>query len=176
MEIGDWIGGLRALAELFVPNNQLRHVSDLIFKCDQLVTLDLSGNSIQHLPQGLCMCTRLKTINLADNLLVDLPEMPRLSGTLTSLDLHGNRLHTFPESMRVMRRLQYCDLSGNQLSLFPVIDGPVERFLLAENSIRVIPDDIVRMTTLTELHMQGNQLSSLNDMVSMQACFYGFRN
>lgn len=65
------------LEELYLQENRLSQIPEMIFKLPCLVTLVIANNKLQELPYEMWLAPKLKELNASFNLLKDLPSTPK---------------------------------------------------------------------------------------------------
>ncbi len=77
--------------------------------------------------------------------------------------MYHNAIRSIPESVRGLHSLTYLDLRNNQLSVLPreICFLPLQVFLISNNRLVSLPDELGRMTELTELDAACNQITHL---------------
>lgn len=94
---------------------------------------------------------------------------------LERLLLYHNAIRSIPETVRGLHSLTYLDLRNNQLTVLPreVCLLPLQIFLVSNNRLTQLPDELGRMNELTELDAACNQLTHLparlSDLTNLRA-------
>lgn len=101
--------------------------------------------------------------DLSRNRFCELPEDVTSFAFLERLLLYHNAIRSIPESVRGLHSLTYLDLRSNQLTILPreICLLPLQIFLISNNRLTTLPDELGRMSDLTELDAGCNQLTHL---------------
>lgn len=101
--------------------------------------------------------------DLSRNRFCELPEDVTSFAFLERLLLYHNAIRSIPESVRGLHSLTYLDLRSNQLTVLPreICLLPLQIFLISNNRLTTLPDELGRMSDLTELDAGCNQLTHL---------------
>lgn len=101
--------------------------------------------------------------DLSRNRFCELPEDVTSFAFLERLLLYHNAIRSIPESVRGLHSLTYLDLRSNQLTVLPreICLLPLQIFLISNNRLTSLPDELGRMSDLTELDAGCNQLTHL---------------
>lgn len=89
--------------------------------------------------------------------------------------LYHNAIRSIPESVRGLHSLTYLDLRSNQLSVLPreICYLPLQIFLISNNRLTTLPDELGHMKDLTELDAGCNQLihlpARLSELTNLRA-------
>jgi Leucine-rich repeat (LRR) protein len=140
-------------------------------RLSRLERLDVGANGLVELPP---LPASLRELYVYDNQLERLPPLP----ALRVVDANRNRLVELPAlhdidfvyaaSNRlveppVMTGCRYINVSSNPLACVPL--DPAIRELRAEDcGLTRLPDSLLELVELAELHLRGNRLASLPDM------------
>ncbi|KAB0796722.1 hypothetical protein PPYR_10783 [Photinus pyralis] len=114
----------------------------------------------------------LRPRNLSKNRFNELPEEITEFLFLERLQCHHNAIRQIPDTVSNLQCLNYLDLSRNHLTVLPkeicqlpiqFIDqvGHFKILLVSNNRLACLPDELGRMSQLTELDASGNQLTHL---------------
>ncbi|XP_050407184.1 leucine-rich repeat-containing protein 40 [Patella vulgata] len=114
----------------------------------------------------------LNTVGLPENLLKflvppggNLPIFSNAIGrfpNLSTLILRGNQIEELPDCFSDLKHVTFLDLSDNKLKSIPqtLFFLRLERLILKNNKIEIIPVDVLEMIYLVELNVDGNPLTS----------------
>ncbi|MDF5755311.1 hypothetical protein [Spongiactinospora sp. TRM90649] len=145
-ELDERIGDLASLRELDLSGMGLRELPETIGKLSELRVLDISGNQFERLPDAIGNLSRLEVLR-ARRLSCPVPDALDRLHRLRELDLHGlqpgeyNERVDFPSPVIRLPGLKSLDLSHVWLSS--------------------IPDDLLRLTELSELALSGSLSSGV---------------
>uniref|UniRef100_A0A287BQZ7 Leucine rich repeat containing 69 n=1 Tax=Sus scrofa TaxID=9823 RepID=A0A287BQZ7_PIG len=127
-----------------------------------LKTLDLQNNLIPKVCPEISTLTQLTTLNLGNNLLEEVPEEMKYLTSLKKLHLFGNRIHRFaPGACDGLQNLILLNLNNNQLTWIPqeiVRLKSLTYLSLNNNHLFSIPRELCFLETLSELQLNYNQL------------------
>ena len=113
------LGGLTALQELRLNENQLTSVPAALGALTALTVLDLDGNQLTSVPAALGELTALEVLILRGNRLTSVPAELGALTALTSLELSYNQLTSVPAELGALTALEVLLLHGNQLTSVP---------------------------------------------------------
>ena len=155
------IGNFKALESLKLNHAALKYLPDSIGDLKSLKILDLEGNDIKSLPDSIGDLTSLETLNLSENTLDTLPESIGKLTSLKQLYLKGNQLSHLPGSISNLQSLSVLDLSSNKFS------SHLDRKKIRSNKIITdLPDSLSELTSLKKLYLDGNYLKILPEMIT----------
>lgn len=153
---------LTNIEKLSLDHNALPTLPAAFASLTRLTWLDLSHNALANLPAGLCQLPALRTLLLAANPLTDVASLSDALGNLASLrmlSLARCGLTDMPRGLFRLTGLARLDVSGNPLEvLSPRIQCLSSLQALALDDcarLRVIPQQIERLTRLTDLSLRG---------------------
>ncbi|CAO1348872.1 unnamed protein product [Diamesa hyperborea] len=139
--------------------------------------LKLNNRSIKEFPKNIAKynLNDLVYADLSRNRFCELPEDVTSFAFLERLLLYHNAIRSIPETVRGLHSLTYLDLRNNQLTVLPreVCLLPLQIFLVSNNRLTQLPDELGRMNELTELDAACNQLTHLparlSDLTNLRA-------
>ena len=130
--------------------------------------------------------TYLTELDLAHNALTSLPpQLKYFHASLTSMDLSYNRLSSLPLDLMHLTRLDECSFEGMVMEFVPKVIRSagikhVRRYItemqhaketgtlfLTGMKLTTIPDDVLAMTNLTELHLEDNIIRQVTPQVTV---------
>lgn len=176
--------------ELSLGGHGLNDVPPQVWETSGITKVDLSKNSIEVLPVELSSCASLETLILSRNKIKEWPNAILESlCNLVCLKLDGNPLRQIPlDGFKAASKLQVLDLSGNAgcLPEYPAFSFLLEvqelylrrmqiseirgdilslsklRVLdMSQNSLQLIPEGFKDATSLQELRLSDNNISTL---------------
>lgn len=144
-----------------------------------MIGLDLSYNNFEVFPTGWETFSDLKYLNMSHNKLATLKYNDfQYLENLERLDLSFNSFHDWKDIYSSVfsstSNLQFLDFSSNPLRTIPKYSNhlniPTLQVLkLANCSMRSVPSNVFnRLTSLTELYLMENPISSINDSFTME--------
>jgi Leucine-rich repeat (LRR) protein len=156
------------LSSLNLSGNRLHTLPANMRTCKHLESVDLSFNWFEKMPLGLCTLRNLKKLDVRKNFLLRLPADICMLTSLEELDASENGLkHVAPE-LRMLTNMVTLNLSKNALEYLPPSFGMAEEVLgklsnlrlldVSNNLLPIIPLDIIKCSSLTDLHIYGNIL------------------
>ncbi|XP_075721420.1 leucine-rich-repeats and calponin homology domain protein isoform X3 [Rhipicephalus microplus] len=147
-------------------NAQLtRTLERLLEEAQHTGDLKLNGRKLKELPTYAAKYDLRDIVHadLSKNRLSELPT--ELCGLvlLERLDCHSNVLRVVPACVSALQALSYLDLSRNQLSVLPVAvcHLPLAVFLVSNNRLSKLPEEMGKMRSLMDLDVSCNELSQL---------------
>ena len=160
------IGRLRALTTLRLDAPGIADVSDGIFACTALRTLEIAFKSkLTKLPAGgwgkLAALERLTLPGGLSELPADLGDATALRGDF-DLRLHG-KLRQLPASLGRLARVESLLLHGKIDALPPLggLRGLQQLVIDGAAKLRTLPEDIGGLSCLTLLHVQGTAVAAI---------------
>jgi len=173
--VPDVISNLRNITRLDLSNNLITHVCDAITTLTHLTHLYLRNNQIteNNLPKDMIGLTNLRTLNLSGNQLSCLPLQVLDIVSLRSLFLGGNQIKEVDRGINRLRRLRLLYLGGNQLQYLPSEIGELpymQALLLSDNKLKKLPCALSNLPRLQCLHLHQNCLTTLpNDLIHIKS-------
>eukprot|EP00961_Rhodomonas_salina_P121756 1639439-Rhodomonas_salina.1 len=176
---------MHALCVLDLSRNLLTSLPNSVTKLVQLTTLYMRDNRFVHFPWILWSLTGLETLSVSDNSVEAIPGEVMKLKKLESFQFAGNPI-TFPPPEVQMQDLptmfkylgcledafaqKACYVKSFGLRNFPQFWNYQESWWydqiptlsLKDNSIRVIPPEIVTMSSLTELMLDDNKIEGVD--------------
>nr|XP_054764681.1 leucine-rich repeat-containing protein 40-like [Lytechinus pictus] len=186
-ELPSQISQLHDLLFLHVQHNKISVLQDGLGDLNHLENLDVSNNQLRDLPESIGSLRKLKSLNASENQLLLVPStIGNLKG-VRMLELSSNRLTSLPEEMGYMSSLEQLHIKFNKITSLPpftkckdlkelhagnnnISELSVELLQslsslnvldLRDNKITTIPEDMIKVTTLTRLNIANNNVSSL---------------
>ncbi|XP_024938101.1 leucine-rich repeat-containing protein 40 isoform X3 [Cephus cinctus] len=166
LEILPPFGELRHMEVLVLHTNNLKNFPDTT-GCAALRELHLANNSIDEIDvSGLESMGQLRTLTLANNKIKEIPEEIVQLLNLERLDLSCNNISKY-----VMRNTRLLSLTGQNLQEIPqaILEDASEAQItcidLSRNKFCNLQDNLSIVTTITDLKLRCNQLSSLPDWI-----------
>lgn len=157
---------LDKLRSLVLGGNQLslQVLSRVGTSLTNLQKLDLIGSTFQSLPEEISQLKNLRILLLAFNKLTSdslryISVLPKLQ----KLDVSYNDLHEFSIFEGPWQKLTSLVLTGNYLPVHVIaslcIQFPLlRRLCIASNGIRILPDEITRLSYLSNLDVRCNEI------------------
>jgi Leucine-rich repeat (LRR) protein len=134
---------------LFLSGNKLSRVSPLLSCLYILVELNFSGNEIMDLPITMKKLLQLQHLQLSRNRFQFLPEVLEYLGpNLVTLTLAWNSIKVIPDMIRSFSRIQELNFSYNRIAT---------------------ASNLINLSTLTALHLAGNNLARIFAIASMSS-------
>lgn len=159
------------LVRLELEWNFLTEVPAFISSLQCLENLNVARNHISKIVEGgLDQIVGLIKLDLSCNLLTSLPDsMSRLTN-LRYLDVSKNRLTTWPTQVHALKLIENFGVGSNSAILGAIPDSFGESGLnqlhtlrIGETGIKELPPSIAKLTTLTQLDLEINSISSWPD-------------
>ncbi|KAI7884199.1 L domain-like protein [Lichtheimia hyalospora FSU 10163] len=144
--LDEYSSPLDHLVELNVSRNLLHNLPQALLQMPHLKVLIASGNQLASIPLVLYHMRQLQELDLSENEIRDVPaHFPQSLPNLARLFLDGNRIESLPNTIgsvwaTKMRYLRLGSESGNS------------------NQLVELPDTMVDMVALEELHVAHNRL------------------
>jgi Leucine-rich repeat (LRR) protein len=160
----DSIGNLNNLKELYIYNNQLESLPDLIVSLVNLETLNLSDNKLKSLPNSIRNLNNLKGLYIYNNQLESLPDWISSLVNLENLYLDNNNLAELPASILNLINLSTLNISNNKLKLLPDSIGNLvnlEELDISKNQFIFLPHSVGNLVKLKILNLSNNRLASI---------------
>jgi internalin A len=152
------------LAELYLWNNRLTDLPEVVTKLTNLTTLNLYHNKLRYLSPRIAQLTNLTTLDLSFNNLRELSSAIAQLTNLTTLDLNFNDLTSLSEVIPQLTNLRALRLCRHQLKSLPDTIAQLIHLTtldLSRNELTQLPEAIGQLANLTSLDLSGNQLRSL---------------
>ncbi len=188
--IDDSLAGYEDLSEVTqVSVNRKKNIPDIVFRCENLVELELVNCTIDELPRQLDRLPNLKSLSIYNNsskrsiklpanktiirLIIKnenprgIPNSFRPFEALESLDLAENKLTRFPNGARHNKHLLSLGLQQNEITLKNRIKKHphLERLALQNNKIEYIPRSIRNCPGLKKLYFNLNPVSNVHPAI-----------
>ena len=143
--------------KLSLMSNFLHVIPKEVGKLVHLQRLNLAHNDLETIPSELVLLPQLKSLTLAHNRLGELPDQGEWSSSLCVLNLNNNLLKDLPKSMRTTS-LKQLRVAHNPLPELPhaicLCEG-LESLDISETHIAFLPNEMGRLTSLSELKTEG---------------------
>lgn len=117
-DLPEWMPSLGKLRILFLSQNPLETVPEILGQCPALEMMGFKSCRIQTV-SGDSLPRLLRWLILTDNCITALPEELGERPLLQKLMLSGNRLTSLPASLSGAPRLELLRLAANQFQAFP---------------------------------------------------------
>ncbi len=165
-------------------------IPDIVWKCDDLESLELINTSIDRIPERLDDLPKLTRLLIYNNRIERPLKLPR-STRITHLTILNERPDGLPKSYRKFRALQILDLSENGLEKFPngahrnrqlrelslqrnkltlqnriKTHRRLERLSLHENNINRVPRSIKNLKNLERLNFNANEITRVSPAIA----------
>ena len=157
-------GREREVERLFLSNQGLEQVPEVIRSMDKLEVLDLSSNDIKILPDWLKRLTSLKQLDLKGNKGLSLVSAAELPPSLEVLSLRSMDWTSCPSDLLQLPNLKTLDLRANELLELPneiPSNSRLHTLILDNNKLKRLPKNIKRLRKLRKLSLNNNQLGRL---------------
>lgn len=142
-------------------------IEKLIFELSKLKNfneLDISEANLGKIPQSIKNLEGLKKLWLSENGISELPDFVGKMPNLEILGLFGNEVSEIKINKQDFKNLKWIDLRYNKFEIFPIelFSLPkIERITIWYNEIVSIPEFDYLNTSLIELNLENNNLTSL---------------
>ncbi|KAI5364198.1 Putative ras-associating (RA) domain, adenylyl cyclase class-3/4/guanylyl cyclase [Septoria linicola] len=138
-------------------------------KSTEIITLNLSRNLTLDIPKDFVQsCTNLREIKYTSNEAWKVPPSLALAHKLTTLDVSNNRLDSLEHAeLYKLQNLLSLKLSNNKLTTVPTYFGQyraLRSLNLSSNSLIEFPPALCELTTLVDLDISFNSISTLGDI------------
>lgn len=154
---------LKYLASLDVANNNLIELPEEIADLHYLQGFYANGNSLREFPGQILLLPILQKVDLSVNQIHRIPPEIGLMDQLTRLSINHNFVLEIPVELYELKELSVLELRSNGLREIPRgISNlkALKKLDLSRNQISTLPEEITSLSgTLTELDIQGNQIS-----------------
>uniref|UniRef100_A0A182K0K0 Calponin-homology (CH) domain-containing protein n=1 Tax=Anopheles christyi TaxID=43041 RepID=A0A182K0K0_9DIPT len=160
-ELPEDITCLAFLERLLVYHNTIRSVPETIRGLHSLTYLDLRNNQLSVLPREICALP-LQVLLVSNNRLATLPDELGRMEKLMELDAACNQITHLPSRMGDLRNMRSLNLRSNQLVYLPRDLTCLELAFLdiSSNKIATLPVELRHMTSLVDLELSNNPLTS----------------
>uniref|UniRef100_A0A3P8QL91 Leucine rich repeat containing 40 n=1 Tax=Astatotilapia calliptera TaxID=8154 RepID=A0A3P8QL91_ASTCA len=177
---------LKNLRSLTLQQNLLENLPEDLGQLANLTELDASSNQLKSLPSSFGCLVSLQKVNLCHNQLSGLPDSLARLTNVKLLDCSDNQLTEIPESLSEMLALEQLYLRHNKLRFLPKLPAPALKELyvgnnqieqlqteqlscltaislleLRNNKIKIVPEEITLLSTLTPFSMMTHSSLSL---------------
>lgn len=174
----DTMGSLRALNNLNLANNMIRHFPAMVAEGlgNTLTMLDLSNNELQDVPNEIGKMKRLVRLDLSNNELRELaPNMGNMDA-LIWMNLDNNQLYELPDNMWKMESLAYVQANFNDIVFLSdslATNGPPLTIMeLSNNKLKMLPEAIAELPLLYQLNVENNQIMSIPSLSHADRLMY----
>lgn len=160
------------IINLFLNNNLLKSLPNVISFFNNIQTLDLSSNQLKTLNDDICKLPKLKNLILKDNSLEDTSLPKEFSTKLAQLEiinLSGNLFTQFPFQLLEIKTLREIYLGSNKIGVLPRNYEQLQRLeilYLGGNQLKVIPDELCQLRSLTSLNLSNNMINYLPNNIA----------
>ncbi|KAM0906573.1 hypothetical protein ACQ4PT_016705 [Festuca glaucescens] len=176
---------LSSLVVLNISHNQISSLPAAIGDLPLLKSLDASFNQINTIPEEIGLATALVKVDFSNNCLTELPASLGRCLNLSELKASNNKISRLPEELAGCCKLSKFDLEGNKLLLLSenmftswtmlteinaASIGALSKLIrldLHQNKITSIPSSIKGCSSLAELYMGNNLLSTVPSEIGM---------
>lgn len=160
------MGNLVNLRVLSLPNNRISSLPLTLRSCRHLWFLDLRWNRLGSIPDCIFELGQLRTLWLQKNLINYIPSDIFDLTNLSDLSVNLNLIHPVKELMYRSWSLSIrcLDLSGRGLNCLPNEIGFLSTLvdlLLADNQISTLPSAMSHLSLLRRLSLANNKIDSL---------------
>ncbi len=148
------------LETLTINGIALKRIDARIFKLRQLCVLDMSENNLKDVSEDIWRLPKLQELKVASNCLEDLSFLKEPKANLRLLDLSGNPLKKLSPKICDLISLSTLKLDDCQLERLPFSMDRLKRlrFLSAKkNALKTLPGPVANLF-LDELDLSGNPL------------------
>ncbi|XP_010613731.1 leucine-rich repeat serine/threonine-protein kinase 2 isoform X1 [Fukomys damarensis] len=156
-------------------------VSSIASEREYITSLDLSANDLRDidaLSQKCCISGHLehvKKLELHQNALTAFPQqLCETLRCLTHLDLHSNKFASFPSYLLKMNCISNLDVSRNNIGPSIVLDASVrcstlKQLNLSYNQLSSVPENLSDVVEkLEQLILEGNKISGIYSPLSLE--------
>ncbi|XP_056131788.1 leucine-rich repeat-containing protein 40 isoform X2 [Lampris incognitus] len=183
---------LKNLHTLTLQKNLLETLPEELGQLDNLTELDLSNNCLVTIPSTLGHLICLQRLDLSHNRLTSLPDSLAQLASVKQLDCSNNQLNDMPASLSQMSSLEQLFLRHNKLCHLPKLQAPnlkelyvgnnqiegleeeqlaslvaISLLELRDNKIKILPDRITLLSTLTRIDLTNNDIAILPASLSL---------
>ncbi|HEY0653040.1 MAG TPA: hypothetical protein VGD65_07925 [Chryseosolibacter sp.] len=135
-------------------------IPPLVFKCRNLVSLEVVNSKLDELPVELHALTNLTTVYLFNNISTSRLKLNK-NNSIKTLEIRTLDPAKLPKSYKNLQALEKLDLSENKISKFP--NGARKNNKLVELNLQrndiTLSNKIRKHRTLERLALHGNQIS-----------------
>ena len=164
------------LEELYVHNNNLSTISDSLYRLPKLQILNLSHNNLTEISDNISNLTTLIELNLAHNKLSKLPKNIAKLNDLEILNVAHNIITKIDFNISNMSNLREFNIESNNLceinynlthkTLF-LKNNNLKSIDLSNTHISDIPEWVLEHTSIKELYLDDNKISTLSDNINV---------
>lgn len=165
------IGALEMLRVLDVSENRLSGpLPAALGNLIHLEELDFSENEVTEMPATIGSLKKLSKLIAFKNKMSKLPDAIGECEALSEVNFFNNKLIKVPAKMADLTNLDDLNVAGNKLKTLCKTDnwGKLTRLAIMWNTMVMLPS-FAPMTSLEQLQMNNNMLSSFPDMGAMPA-------
>jgi Leucine-rich repeat (LRR) protein len=144
---------------------QLKSIPEVVYRFQNLESLDLSQNELTAFTLDLSQLPKLKSLNIAKNKLSDF-QFIEPNAVIEKIDLSHNSLGRAGFNVAVLPKLTLLNLSYNDLKDSSLYFGEGQNLKvlnLQQNELNTIPEAIKTNRKLESLWLGGNNLTNLTD-------------
>lgn len=157
---------LKHLREVYLGMNRFPQIPEPVFYlASSLCALEIGSNGLVEIPEKISTLVNLTRLDVTSNSLTALPAELGALSNLMYLRARANKIESVPAEIGSLMNLVQIDLRQNELQELPDNFFPpslqLERVLLADNQLRELPRSITECSSVTELDLSGNKLTSL---------------
>jgi Leucine-rich repeat (LRR) protein len=159
--LSDSLEGMENLEEVYsVSIYRKKEIPGILYRCKNLVALEIISCSLDELPEELNQLSYLTTVYLFNNISAGRLRLPK-NNIIKRLDVRTQKPETLPASYKNLSALELLDLSENKLTRFP--NGSRKNKNLKELSLQrnelTLKNRLRKHKSLERLALHGNQIS-----------------
>jgi internalin A len=163
-ELPDAIGGALDVERINAGHNCIRAISPAIKDLPKLRALYLAENTMPRVPDVVFELNRLTALSLNDNDIEDLPDAIGDLSELRDLWLSDNPLDALPRGLTRLKKLTFLHLGELPWKEPPVWLAEMkslEELWLASHTLERLPPEILSLPKLRRLHLWYSNLTSV---------------
>lgn len=157
------------LESLNIRNNYIADIEGKIKLLSKLKELDVGENTITVLPDDICSLINLTLLKVDQNYLSELPVLVSHLKNLETLNANFNKIMRFNEGITKLINLRELYLDNNEISRVSLHIGNMvnlKKLDLNHNKLGTLPPKIGLLDNLTYLNLKMNELEIIPDEFS----------
>jgi transposase-like protein len=146
-------------------NYEFTDVKEITVNPSRVYRISLNAQTLEKIPEVIFKCQNLESLNVRNNYIADIEGKIKLLSKLKELDVGENTITILPDDICSLINLTLLKVDQNYLSELPILISHLKNLEVLNanfNKIMRFNEGITKLSNLRELYLDNNEISRVS--------------